>query len=87
MQLLLSFLAGVLFSSLFHYFPFSSFILFISVAVFLISKRKFLLILFVALGVFYAFFRYYPAPDMSDIWNKELKVTGTVYSGRQCERS
>jgi competence protein ComEC len=81
MQLLLSFLAGVLFSSLFHYFPFSSFILFISVAVFLMSKRKFLLILFAAIGVFYAFFRYYPAEDMSDIWNKELKVTGRFTQG------
>jgi competence protein ComEC len=81
MQPLLSFLAGVLFSSLFHYFPFCSFILLISVAVFLISKRKFLLILFVAIGVFYAFFRYYPVGDMSDIWKKELKVTGRFTQG------
>lgn len=81
MQLLLSFLAGVLFSSLFHYFPFSSFILFILLAVFLMSKRKFLLIFSLAIGVFYAFFRYYPAPDMPDIWNKELKVTGRFTQG------
>jgi competence protein ComEC len=76
MQLLLSFLSGALFSSLFHYFPFSSIILFISLAIFLISKRKFLLIIFASIGIFYAFFRYSPAPDMFDIWNKELKVTG-----------
>jgi competence protein ComEC len=87
MQLPLSFLAGVLFSSLFHYFPFFSFILFISAAVFLISKRKFLLILFLAGGVFYAFFRYYPAPDMSDIWNKELKVTGRFTQGGNAKAS
>lgn len=76
MQLPLLFLAGTLFSFLFHYFPFSGFILFILLAVFLASKRKFLLVLSLSIGVFYAFFRYYPAPDMSDIWNKELKVTG-----------
>ena len=81
MQLLLSFLAGALFVSLFHYFPFSSIILFISIAGLLMSKRKFLLILSLAIGVFYAFFRYYPAPDMSDIWNKELKVTGRFTQG------
>ena len=81
MQLPLSFLSGVLFASLFHYFPFSSLILFISLAVFLMSKRKFLLILFLAIGGFYAFFRYYPGPDMSDIWNKELKVTGRFTQG------
>ena len=87
MQLPLSFLAGVLFSSLFYYFPFSSFIFFISAAVFLMSKRKFLLILFLALGVFYAFFRYYPVEDMSDIWNKELKVTGRFTQGGNAKGS
>ena len=81
MQLPLSFLAGVLFSSLFHYFPFSSSILLVSVAVFLVSKRRFLLIIFVAIGVFYAFFRYYPVEAMPDIWNKELKVTGRFTQG------
>ena len=83
----MSFVAGALFSSLFHYFPFSSFILFISVAVVLMSKRKFLLILVIALGAFYAFFRYYPAPDMSDIWNKELKVTGRFTQGGNAKAS
>ncbi len=81
MQLPLSFLTGVVFSSLFHYFPFCSFGLFILVAVFLISKRKFLHILLIAIGVFYAFFRYSPAPDMSYIWNRELKVTGRFTQG------
>ncbi len=81
MQLPLCFLAGALFSSLFHYFPFSSSILLVSVAVFLVSKRKFLLIIFVAIGVFYAFFRYYPVEAMPDIWNKELKVTGRFTQG------
>ena len=45
------------------------------------SKRKLLLILFLAIGVFYAFFRYYPVEDMPDIWNKELKVTGRFTQG------
>lgn len=83
----MSFVAGALFSSLFRYFPFSSSILYISVAVFLMSKRKFLLIPVVAIGIFYAFFRYYPAPDMSNIWNKELKVTGRFTQGGNAKGS
>ena len=81
MQIPLSFLAGALLYSLFHYFPLCSSTLFISVAVFLIAKRKSLLVLFITAGVFYAFFRYYPVEDMSHIWNKELKVTGRFTQG------
>ena len=81
MQISLSFLSGVLFFSLYNYLPLSSFIIFISVTVLLISKRKFLLILFIAIGVFYAFFRYHPDEDLSDIWNRELKITGRFTQG------
>jgi competence protein ComEC len=81
MQPPFSFLAGVLFFSLYQYFPISSLIVFISITIFLISRRKILLIIFVAVGIFYAFSRYYPEKDMPDHWNKELKVTGRFAQG------
>lgn len=76
MQLPLSFLSGALFFSLYHYFPFSILVLFISVTAFLMLKRKILLFLFLVIGIFYAFLRYSPAEDMPYPWNKELRVTG-----------
>lgn len=81
MQLFLSFLAGTLLFSLYHYFPFSCIALFISTALFLTLRKRGLLVLFVSLGIFYAFCRYSPATDMSDIWNKELKVRGSFIQG------
>ena len=81
MQLFLSFLSGTLLFSLYHYFPFSCLALFISTALFLILRKRGLLVLFVSLGIFYAFCRYSPATDMPDIWNKELKVTGSFIQG------
>src|SRR5574340_1047070 len=81
MQLLLAFLAGVLCFSLFHYFPFFSSILFALFAAFFVSKRKFPAALFILIGVLYAFFRYYPAEDATDMWNKELKMTGRCTQG------
>jgi hypothetical protein len=81
MQLCLSFLSGVLFFYLYQYFPISSLIIFISISVFLISRRKILLIILIAIGIFYAFSRYYPTEAVSDNWNKELKVTGRFSRG------
>ena len=81
MQLSLSFLSGALFFSLSHYFPFSSLILFLSLTAFLISRKNILLILFVAFGFFYAFFRYYPAADLPDMRGKELRATGRFTQG------
>jgi competence protein ComEC len=81
MQLFLSFLSGTLLFYLYNYFPFSCLALFISTTLFLTLWKRGLLVLFVSLGIFYAFCRYSPAPDMSDIWNKELKVTGSFIQG------
>ncbi|PKL52324.1 MAG: DNA internalization-related competence protein ComEC/Rec2 [Nitrospira bacterium HGW-Nitrospira-1] len=81
MQLLLSFLSGALFFSLFSYFPFSIIVLFVFVAAFLTWKRKILLVLFIVIGIFYAFLRYSPAEDMPYPWGKELRVTGGFTQG------
>ncbi len=77
MQLFLSFLSGTLFFSLYQYFPFCCLALFISSALFLAFRKRGLLVLFVGLGIFYAFCRHAPASDMHDIWKRELKATGS----------
>jgi len=81
MQLSLSFLSGVLFSSLFHYFPFFSFHSYYRSCGISDVKKKITAYSFLSHRFFYAFFRYYPVEDMPDIWNKELKVTGRFTQG------
>jgi len=81
MHLPFSFLAGVLFFSLYQYFPLSSLIVFISITFFLISRKKILLVIFVTVGIFYAFSRCDPEKDVSDHWNKDMKVTGRFAPG------
>jgi|MudIll2142460700_1097286.scaffolds.fasta_scaffold23855_1 competence protein ComEC len=81
MQLFLSFLSGTLLFSLYNYFPFSCLALFISTALFLTLRKRGLLVLFVSLGILYAFCRYSPATDTPDIWNKKLKATGSFIQG------
>lgn len=76
MQISLAFLSGVLFFSLFHYFSYSVLFLFVSASAFLIKRKNVLLILFLVIGIVYAFLRYLPADDMPDIGNRELRVTG-----------
>ena len=87
MQLLLSILSGTLLFSLYHYFPFSCLALFISTAIILALRKRGLLLLFVSLGIFYAFFRYSPVTDMPDIWNKKMKVTGSFIQGGSAKLS
>ncbi|MEW6107703.1 MAG: DNA internalization-related competence protein ComEC/Rec2 [Nitrospirota bacterium] len=76
MLFFISFLSGVILFYLFDYFPFSTAAVFICISTFLTLRRKALLILLVALGIFYAFVRISPANDPSDAWKKELRVTG-----------
>jgi competence protein ComEC len=86
MQLPLSFLSGVLFFSLFRYFPFSTLLLLVPVTALLFAKKKTLLLLFIAIGAFYAFSRYSSAEDISHLRNKELRVTGRFTQG-EAQRS
>jgi competence protein ComEC len=81
MQLPLSFLSGALLFSLFRYFPFSTVMLFVFAAAVLAWKRKILPVLFIVLGVFYAFSRYSPPEGMPDILHKELRATGHFTQG------
>lgn len=76
MLFFISFLSGVLLFYLFNYFPFSSIALFISASAYLFVKRKYLLIPVIIVGAAYGFIRLSPGTASSEIWNKELRVTG-----------
>ncbi|MBI4685226.1 MAG: DNA internalization-related competence protein ComEC/Rec2 [Nitrospirae bacterium] len=81
MLFFISFIAGVVLSHLFNYFPFtSSFILLLVLIVFVLKKKSVLIPVVVA-GILYAFFRYAPAPDISDLRGKEMFISGTFVSG------
>ena len=71
MAFFIAFLAGVILFYLFHYFPFTSSIIFFLFLIGLIFKKKYLLIPVLVFGVLYAFFRYAPETDFSNIREKK----------------
>lgn len=80
MVFFISFLAGVILFYLFHYFPFTSSIIFFLFLAGLIFKKRYLLIPVLVFGVLYAFFRYAPEPDFSNIRGKEIMASGAFGS-------
>ena len=77
MAFFISFLAGVILFYSFHYFPFTSSIIFFLFLAGLIFKKRYLLIPVLVFGVLYAFFRYAPEVDFSNIRGKEIIVSGS----------
>ncbi|HBR22075.1 MAG TPA: DNA internalization-related competence protein ComEC/Rec2 [Nitrospiraceae bacterium] len=80
MAFFISFLAGVILFYSFHYFPFTSSLIFFLSLVLLIFKKRYLLIPVLVFGVLYAFFRYAPETDFSNIRGKEIIVSGVFSS-------
>lgn len=80
MTFFISFLTGVILFYSFHYFPFTSSILFFLFLASLIFKKRYLLIPVLVFGVLYAFFRYAPEADFSNIRGKEIIVSGEFSS-------
>ncbi|MDP2276741.1 MAG: hypothetical protein Q8K51_00800, partial [Nitrospirota bacterium] len=80
MAFFISFLAGVILFYSFHYFPFTSSIIFFLFLAGLIFKKRYLLIPVLVFGVLYAFFRYAPETDLSNIRGKEIIVSGAFSS-------
>jgi len=80
MAFFISFLAGVILFYSFHYFPFTSSIIFFLFLAGLIFKKRYLLIPVLIFGVLYAFFRYVPETDLSNIRGKEVIVSGEFSS-------
>lgn len=79
MHFFVSFLIGVVFFYLFHYFPFSTVSVFLTSAAYLTAKKKYSLIFVVLLGITYAFLRYEPAQDLPHSRDK-LAVNGAFES-------
>jgi len=80
MAFFISFLSGVILFYLFHYFPFTSSIIFFLFLAGLIFKKRYLLIPVLVFGIFYAFFRYAPEIDLSAIRGKEIIASGAFNS-------
>lgn len=80
MAFFISFLAGVILFYSFHYFPFASSIIFFLFLAGPIFKKRYLLIPLLVFGVLYAFFRYAPETDFSNIRGKEIIVSGAFSS-------
>lgn len=79
MHFFVSFLIGVVFFYLFHYFPFSTVIVSLTSAVYLTAKKKYSLIFVVLLGITYAFLRYEPVRELPYARDK-LAVNGVFES-------
>ena len=81
MAFFIAFLAGVILFYSLHYFPYTSSIIFFLFLAGLIFKKRYLLIPVLAFGVLYAFFRYAPETDFSNIRGKEIIVSGEFSPG------
>ncbi|MDI6744830.1 MAG: DNA internalization-related competence protein ComEC/Rec2 [Thermodesulfovibrionales bacterium] len=80
MTFFISFLAVVILFYSFQYFPFTSGAIFLLYLASLIFKKRHLLIPVLVLGVLYAFLRYVPETNFSDIRGKEIIVSGEFSS-------
>ncbi len=76
MTVFISFIFGTVLFQMFRYFPVVSLILSVVAVVLIGKKRKYPLLLIIALGVLYASTRFSPALEDLDVWNRELKLTG-----------
>jgi competence protein ComEC len=87
MPIFIPFISGISLFHLFHYFPFMSAIIFFSAVSYALFRRNFILVPVIALGIFYALFRFSPHLDSLDVWNKELRLTGRFVQGRDVTSS
>ncbi len=67
MQFFLSFLAGVVFSHSFLFFPVITGLVFLPSSIFLGIRKKYFYVMILISGAVFAFFRYEPAAEMPDI--------------------
>lgn len=87
MPIFIPFISGISLFHLFHYFPFMSAIIFLSAVSYALFRKKYIIVPVIALGIFYALFRFSPHPDSLDVWNKELRLTGRFVQGRDVTSS
>ncbi len=76
MQFFISFLTGIVLFYSFQYFPFSTVFISVLSSIYLLVKKRLLLILFIISGIAFAFIRYEPMKDIPDISGKGFAVKG-----------
>jgi competence protein ComEC len=87
MSIFVPFLCGTALFYLFPWFPASAVIIFFSAASYAVLKRKVFILLFIAVGIGYAFFRFTPLPEPHDLWNRELRLSGRFIPGKETAAS
>jgi len=80
MQFFISFLTGIALFYSFQYFPFSTVFISVLSSIYLLVKKRLLLILIIISGIAFAFIRYESAKDIPDISGKEVTVRGVFES-------
>ena len=76
MQFFISFLTGIALFYSFQYFPFSTVFFSVLSSIYLLVKKRLLLILIIISGIAFAFIRYEPVKDIPDISGKGFAVKG-----------
>ncbi len=76
MQFFISFLTGIVLFYSFQYFPFSTVFISVLSSIYLLVKKRLLLILIIISGIAFAFIRYEPVKDIPDICGKGFAVKG-----------
>ncbi len=76
MQFFISFLTGIVLFYSFQYFPFSTVFISVLSSIYLLVKKRLLLILIIISGIAFAFIRYEPVKDIPDISGKGFAVKG-----------
>ncbi|MBA4372062.1 MAG: DNA internalization-related competence protein ComEC/Rec2 [Thermodesulfovibrio sp.] len=87
MTVFLPFLCGILLFYLFAWFPASTVVVFLTASIAAAYRRRFLLLLFIILGIGYAFFRFSPEQEAATLWNRELRLTGRFIPGKETSAS
>jgi competence protein ComEC len=76
-----SFLLGTALYFLFPFFPVLGSLLFLSAAVFSLSRGRFIFVPIMIIGILCAAFRYSPPVDSLDVWNREMRLSGRFLQG------
>ncbi|MGC2063760.1 MAG: DNA internalization-related competence protein ComEC/Rec2 [Thermodesulfovibrionales bacterium] len=87
MTVFVPFLCGISLFYLFAWFPVISGFVFLSASVLAAYRKKILIILFIILGIGYAFVRFTPESGPSEIWNRELRLSGRFIPGKETSAS
>ncbi len=87
MTVFIPFLCGISLFYLFAWFPAVTIISLLAASGLAAFRRRFLIVLFILLGIGYAFFRFIPDQAPSDLHDRELRLTGRFIPGKETSAS